>query len=178
MNNGTSFYERIIKVPNRGKHLAKKISLAMSYLLLFSIFVVAALNNIKSALPLLVVGALLTFAVAAVSWKYLQLEYEYSFSYGVISVSKIYGKKKRKTLVSAEIKELMLVAPATDESIKRAEGMEIDERVIAVSSEEAENIWLLLTGGKDKKRTLLFFEADERSLAILKGINPFVFSKR
>ncbi len=176
--NNTGVYEKIIKVPNKGVHLVKKISLAMSYALFFSVFLVAALNDLTLALPVLLLGALLTFTLVAITWKYLQIEYEYSFSYGTISISKIYGKRKRKALVNADIKQLMIIAPATDENIKRAEGFEIEERVIAVSGDGAENIWLTVTGGKDEKRVLVFFEADDRALSILKSANSFVFSKK
>lgn len=176
--NNTESYEKIIKIPNKGRHLAKKISLAMSYVLFFSIFVLSALNNLERIIPLLAVGVLLTFTLFAVTWKYVQIEYEYAFECGALSVAKIYGKRKRKLLVSAEIKEMSMIAPATEENIKKAEKLEIDERIIAVSSDRQENIWLALTGGKDEKKVLLFFEADERALSILKSTNPYVFAKK
>ncbi len=195
--NNSQFYEKIVKVPNKGKQLAKKISLAMSYLLFFSIWLGAAgynaINDINSIVKYLnegkgtmsftfififAAGILTTLMLFLITWKYVQLEYEYSFSCGTVSFAKIYGKKKRKILVESEMKELLIIAPATEEYINKAEHFEIDERVIAVSTEKADNIWLVVTGGKDEKRILVFFEADERSLAVLKSANPFVFVKK
>ena len=141
-------------------------------------FLLAALSNLSNALPIVAIGVLIILGLIKLMWKYLCLEYEYSFSYGVLCVSKIYGKRKRKQIVEADIKSLIMIAPATQENIAKAEHLEAEERVISVSSEKAENIWLVLTGDKDEKRVLVFFEADERSLAILKSVNPYAFSKR
>ena len=96
-----------------------------------------------------------------------------------MGIAKIYGKKKRKLLIETEIKTLLAIAPATDENIADAERrFEIEDRIVAVSNEQAENIWFVLTGGKDEKRILIFFEADDRSLTMLKSINPYSFVKR
>ncbi len=170
-------YEKVVKKSNKGKHLAKKISLALSYAVFFVLWLMAALNNPKQAVYIIVAGALLTLIIAIITWKYLCIEYEYSFSYGTLSVAKIYAKKKRKPMLETEIKELLIIAPATEEYIRKAEHFQIDKRIIAVSSEQAENIWLVVSGGKDERRVLVFFEADDRSLSILKSINPYVFIK-
>jgi hypothetical protein len=39
-------------------------------------------------------------------------------------------------------------------------------------------MWLLVTGGKDMPRNLVFFEADDRMLALLRQANPSVFVKK
>jgi hypothetical protein len=175
--NSTQTYEKIVKVKNTGKHLAKKISLIMSYVLLFSVWLAAALRNIgnKSFVLILLAGALVTFSVIILTWKYTQLEYEYSFWYGHLSIAKIYGKKKRKTIIDTDVKDLLIIAPATDEYIAKAEHFDLRSRVIAVSDENADNIWLTVTGGEDEHRILIFFEADERSLTMLKNTNPISF---
>lgn len=176
--NSTQTYEKIVKADNTGKRLALKISVILSYIALAVIFLLFALNNPSFLVVILAMGALVVFGVIKFTWKYLQLEYEYSFSYGTLSVSKIYGKRTRRQVAEGEIKSLLMVAPATEENIEKAERLEAEERVLAVSSERAENIWLALTGDKDEKRVLIFFEADERSLGILKSVNPYAFSKR
>ena len=175
-NSGT--YEKIVKVKNRGKHLAKKISVILAYALFFSIWLISAVNTPKKIVPIIVAGILATLLLVILTWKYLQVEYEYSFWYGNMSIAKIYAKRKRKAIIETEIKDLLLIAPATDEYILRAEHFEIEERVIAVSSENADDIWLAVTGGKDERRVLIFFEADERSLAMLRAANSHVFVKK
>ena len=177
MNDSTT-YEKIVKVKNKGAHLYKKASLIMAYLLFFAVWLVAALYDAKKLAPVLLTGILCTALLVLLSWKYLSLEYEYSFWYGNLSVAKIYSKRKRKAVLSAEIKDMIMIAPASEENIRRAQGLEPEDTILAVSSDEAENIWLTVTGGKDEKRVILFFEADERSLSILKKSNPFAFVKK
>ena len=178
--NSSQTYEKVVKVKNSGKHIAKKISYVLMYALYFSVWALVALNNLKSNAFLLILaaGALTTFAIVIVTWKYLQVEYEYSFWYGRMSVAKIYGKKKRKALVDTDIKDLLIIAPATDEYIAKAEHYDIEKRVVAVSSENEEDIWLAVTGGDDERRVLIFFEADERSLTMLKSLNPISFIRK
>jgi hypothetical protein len=149
----------------------------MAYVLFFAFWLASALRNIgnKSFVLILLAGALTTFTLVILTWKYLQLEYEYSFWYGRLSIARIYGKKKRKALIDTDLKDLLIIAPATEEYIARAEHFDIEARIIAVSSESAENIWLAVTGGEDERRVLIFFEADERSLNMLKTANPISF---
>ena len=176
--NSSQTYEKIVKAADTGKRLALKISAILSYTVLAVIFLLVALNNLSFMVVILAMGALVTLGVVKVTWKYLQLEYEYSFSYGTLCIAKIYGKRTRKQIVEADIKSLVMIAPATDENIEKAERLEAEERLVAVSSNSADNIWLALTGDKDEKRVLIFFEADERALGILKSLNPYAFSKR
>ena len=177
MNNGST-YERTVKVKNKGSYLAKKITVIMAYVLFFSVWLAAAMSNAKSFIPILTAGILSTLLVVSFTWKYLFLEYEYSFWYGNMSIAKIYAKRKRKNVLSTEIKDLLIIAPANEENIHKANRFEPEETLMAISSESADDIWLTVTGGKDEKRVLIFFEADERSLDMLKKANHFAFVKK
>jgi hypothetical protein len=171
-------YEKIVKVALRGKQTAKIMSIIGAYAVFFAIWLLAALSTPSVFLPIIVTGALCTLLLVLVTRKYLSLEYEYSFWYGQLTVSKIYGKRSRKTVVSADMKDMLMIAPATEEYIAKAEHFSPDRRIIAVSSEQAENIWLLVSGGEDQPNILIFFEADDRSLNILRSANPIAFIRR
>ncbi len=174
----TSTYEKIVKIKSSGSHLAKKISLVMAYILFLSVWVIAAAYNPQNLVLIAAAGLLCTVLLIALTWKYLEVEYEYSFWYGSMSVAKIYAKRKRKTLVSAEMKKLLIIAPATQENIRKAEGFEPEKTVLALSGDDSADVWLTVTGDKNEKRVLIFFEADDRSLAMLKQASPFVFVKK
>lgn len=176
--NSSQTYEKIVKAKQTGKHLAKSISLIMSYALVIFFWITIAVFNAAIIVPIALLGALTSFVLISVTHKYIFLEYEYSFLYGRLGISKIYGKSKRKAMIETEMRDLLIIAPASEENIAKAERFEIEDRVIAVSSEAAENIWLTVTGGKDERRILIFFEADERSLSLLRTANPHVFSKQ
>ena len=171
-------YEKIVKVEYKGKHMAVFISAIMGYVLFFSIWLAAAFSASAVFVPVITAGGLSTFLLVWLTSKYISLEYEYSFWYGQLTLSKIYGKKSRKTVAVADIKDMLMIAPATEEYIAKAEHFSPDKRVIAVSSEDAENIWLLVSGGEDEPKILVFFEADERSLSILRSANPIAFIRK
>ena len=176
--NSSQTYEKIVKKAFTGKHLAKTVTLILSYALFFAVWLLVALNQPKDLILILVAGALTTFFFVMITIKYIRLEYEYSFWYGRMGIAKIYAKKKRKAVIETEIKDLLIIAPATEENIARAERFETEKRIVAVSDESADEIWLVVTGGQDERRVMIFFEADERSLAMLKSLNPHVFIKK
>ena len=176
--NNSQFYEKVVKVSGTRKVIAKRVSVFICYALLLLIFIMLAVFDYKNfGGTLIFLGAAVDAAIIALTWKYLYLEYEYSFACGVMTVSKIYGKRKRKTVFEAEIKKMVMIAPATDAYIAKSEHFSPGNRVIAVSNESADNIWLAITGDDTERRSMVFFEADERSLAILKSINTYSFIK-
>lgn len=178
MNNNSQTYEKVVNASDSSKEKLKRITALILYSVFFAVWVLFALNNPEILVPVIVAGVLCTVMLVLVSWKYLIVEYEYAIWYGSFELAKIYSKKKRKNLVSAELCDLLLVAPATEEYISRAEHMKIDKKHLAVSSANAEDMWLLVTGGKDMPRNLVFFEADDRMLTILRQANPSVFVKK
>ena len=203
----SQFYEKVVKEKNTPRSTFKKITVIMCYVLIIVIFLFAAFSSLgvgevgtptdtsesgsankptnnSSAEPngyfvlIIALGVILDIAVIAITKKYLYKEYEYSFEYGRMSIAKIYGKSKRKQLFETDIETMLMIAPATDEYIAKAEHFEIDKRVIAVSDQKADDIWLVVSGGDGEKRVLAFFDADERSLSILKSANPLSFIKK
>ncbi|MBQ4135638.1 MAG: hypothetical protein IJD73_01060 [Clostridia bacterium] len=172
----TQIYEKIVKVKN-SKQYAKRISAIMAYALYLAIWIYAGILNPPRSILIFLGGLLSCALIILLTAKYFFLEYEYSFFHSTLSISKIYGKRTRKLLNEADMTELILIAPATEENIARADALEPEKRIIAVSSEQAENIWLCVTGEEDEPRILIFIEADDRSLSILKSCAPHAFVK-
>ena len=178
MNGNTQTYDKIVKVSDEGIVRLKRVLAVIGYALFFSVWLIFAMKNRDIFVPVTVAGILCTIILILRSWKYFDVEYEYSIWYGNFELAKIYAKKKRKNLLSADIKEFLLIAPATEEYVNKAKHFEPKNTYYAVSSKNAENLWILVTGGKDEPRNLVFFEADERSLAMLRQANPTIFIKK
>lgn len=178
MNSSTQTYDKLVRVSDGKKASFKKILAVTGYAAFFSVWLLFALNTPDIFVPILIAGGLCTSGLMMITWKYFEVEYEYSIWYGSFSLAKIYAKKKRRDLISADIKEFLLVAPATEEYVNKANHFEPKNTFYAVSSKTAENVWIFVTGDKDMPRNLVFFEADERSLAMLKQANPSVFVKK
>lgn len=173
----TQTYEKIVKVKN-AKQKAKLISAIIAYVLYLAIWVYAGILNPSRSILIFLGGILSCALIIFITVKYFFLEYEYSFCLSSLSVAKIYGKKKRKSVIDVDISKLLLVSSVTDETVASAEKLNPEKRIIAVSNEYADNIWLLVTGEEDEPRALIFIEADERSLAILKTYAPYAFNKK
>ena len=178
MNSNSQTYEKIVKAGDTSKERIKRAVALFAYSLFFAIWLFAAIKNAQLLVPILAAGILCTLMLILMSWKYFNVEYEYALWYGSFEVAKIYAKKKRKTLVSADVKELLLVAPANEEYLNRAEHFELDKKVFAASSKNAQDLWLLVAGGKDTPHVMVVFEADERLLTMLRQSNPMVFVKK
>ena len=173
----TQTYEKIIKVKN-ARTRAKLISALLFYIIYILVWIFAGILNPKSSMLIFLGGALSCLLIVLITWKYLFVEYEYCFYQGQLTVSKIYGKRKRKLLAETNMQKLLYIAPATNETINQAERYEPEKRLISVSSEYADNIWLLVTGEEDETRLMIFIEADERALSILKSSAPHIFPKK
>ena len=178
MNTNNQTYDKLVRTSTEAKIKSKKILAVIGYALFFSVWLILAINNPDILVPMVVAGILCTVMLMVISWKYFDVEYEYSIWYGTFTLAKIYAKKKRKNLLTAEVKEFLLIAPATEEYVNKANHFEPKNKFYAVSSKDAENVWIFVTGGKDMPRNLVFFEADERSLAMLKQANPAVFVRK
>lgn len=173
----TQLYEKIVKV--RGaKQIAKRIIGIMLYVLYLSVWATAGIFNPERSILIFIAGILSCALIILITKKYLSVEYEYCFCQSTLTITRIYGKSKRRTLIEIDMPKLALICPASDEGIQKAEHLKPERRIISVSSEYASDIYLLVTGEENEPRILVFIEADERALTILKSCAPFVFSKK
>ena len=170
--NDFSTYERFIQQKNTGKIIGKKIAMILLYLCWIGIFLwIMGFWGIHPAILLLI--PISTGALILLTWKYVQVEFEYVIVGGSFQVTKIYGKRKRKLLLEIELKDALLIAPYTEGSMERAERLSPEETVMAISSADSDTIWLLVYEEDEKEtRVLLFFEADDTTIRLLRRNNP------
>jgi hypothetical protein len=173
----TQIYEKTVKVKG-AKQTAKLISGILLYILYSLVWIIAGIFNPQSSMLIFTGGILSLLLIILVSYKYFFLEYEYSFYQGTLTVSKVYGKRKIKHIIEVDLQKLILISPLTEQALHKAEQLEPDGRIIAVSNEYADDIWLIVTGEENEPKTLIFLEADDRILNILKSNAPLVFVKK
>lgn len=172
-------YERIVKQACVGRVLGIRICAYLGYVAFALCWVIPIILSFFQPL-MIALAALLTFALIALTRKYLHVEYEYEFVGGEITVSKIYGKKKRKLLFSDELKNALLIAPATDEHIAALDRLSIHKTVSALASPASQNILLLVfdgASGKPNERLLLLIESDERTISACRRAAPTVCAR-
>ena len=164
-------YEKLLPQRPIGRALLSRIFLIFCYLVWLSIWFVVFVRVAFSP-ALLILALALTVLLVIVTWKYVQVEYEYAIYAGSFFVAKIYGKTKRKELLELDLKRAILIAPRTEEYLSEADKMKLDGVLWAVSSPKAENIWMIVYPCGEKSAALLFFEADEEALKLLRRENP------
>ena len=173
----SQLYEKIVKQKTRKQPL-KIIFAILLYVIFFISWLLFGLLNPNFATFILVLGALFTLILVLLTWKYLFVEFEYNFCMSTLTVAKIYGKRKRKVLVEFDISKCVVISPATEESIEKAERFEPKKRIIAVSNESAPDIWLLLSNDEDSDQYMVFIESDARIATIFRTVAPHIISKR
>ena len=173
----TQLYEKIVKQKNRKQPL-KIIFAIMLYVIFFITWLLFGLLNLNFATFIWVLGALFTLIVVLLTWKYLFVEFEYNFCMSTLTVAKIYGKRKRKTLIEFDISKCLIISPATQENIDKAEKFKPEKRIIAVSNEAAPDIWLLVSNDDEENQYMVFIESDARIATIFRTVAPHIISKR
>jgi hypothetical protein len=98
-----------------------------------------------------------------------RIEYDYTFTNGVLDIAKVINNSKRKKLLSADIREFETIAPISDEGFNRM----LNHPGIKKLN------YFLNRGGlyygvftKDGAKTLLVFEPSDEMIAMFKKFNP------
>ena len=158
-------YERIIPQ----KTLKRKIFFICLYVALAAAGILVILSTLN-----VYVAALATAVEAIVillTKKYMSVEIEYSFMGGIFTVSKIFGKRSRKTLEEIELSSCIIIDYATEQTMARVNSMNTSDSILDVSCTTADGDFLVALWEVDKKRGAIIFNADERTLKILYKTN-------
>lgn len=170
-------YERLLKQKTNKNTVCLRIGLIFAYLLWAGLFIILMLKYIGLNAPMIAFIPISTAILVLLTWKYTYVEFEYSFAGGTFYLAKIYGKKKRKPMLEADLALAVLIAPCDDKYIAEAERLSPDRSVHAESSDRAPDIWMLIYDEDKDSRILVFFEADERSLKYLRHHAPRVTAR-
>lgn len=154
----------------------RKTGLKEALLRALTVFVVlfAFLVTIQWGILGITITILLIYGAYLV-WTYTSIEYEYSFLNGELTVDKIMGQRKRKTVDSYEIKEAELIAPTySDEVIRRAGG--VAKTLDYSSGYKTERLYsIIINNGKGA--TQVIFEPDDRIIDAMHHMRPSIVKK-
>ena len=154
-------YERVIPK----KSAKRKIFIICIYVILAIAGILLSLNTAN--IYVLTLSIIVEVAVILLTKKYLSVELEYSFVGGIFTVSKIYGKRSRKTIEEIELSSCVIIDYATEETMARVNHMNTSDTILNVWDENADGDVLVALWEVDKKREAILFNADERTLKIL-----------
>ena len=106
-------YEYTVKQKKDMSLALKRICLVASYLLA-AILLVALGVITRVFIPLLALLPISLWIFIYFTWRYVDVENELSVASGILSVSKIYGRKSRKTIFEIPIKSFTTIARYDD----------------------------------------------------------------
>lgn len=160
------FVERIIK---------RKISITGIIIRFFSVLLVMA--GVFSIFFLGMLGITITVLLGYLTylcWIYTSLEYEYSFLNGELTIDKIMGQRKRKALVSYDIKNAEIVAPSySDEILRKIRGIKTEDYSSGYNKNEMYS--MILNNGKESIQVM--FEPDEKMIDAMYHVRPNIVKK-
>ena len=149
-----------------GKYRVRRLLLIALYILYPLTFMVicASIN-----LPMLIIFTPVTlWMLIFFTWRYVSVEHEYMIASGTVTFVDIFGGRTRRVLFSCEIRDMMQIAPLTEESRQSfADADVFDLR----GSEKAEDGYFFTIKDQDGKVAAVLFEATEKAVKILKYYN-------
>ncbi len=173
MNDNQSF-ERLIKVRTSGVNLLAKILLFILYTLVAVIGLWLCIMYAGANITVILLVGILDFLLIFFTWRFTCIEYEYSVMAGSFFVAKIFGKKNRREIYESELSRATFIAPYKEKYIKTADDCSPDKVIKAFSSSKASDIWFVIFEGEGEKKVLIFFEADEHTVSVLRKAAPRV----
>jgi hypothetical protein len=154
-----------------------KRRISISGILLRMLFIFLTLAGLMSMMILGMLGftiAILLGYATYLVWAYTSVEYEYSFLNGELSVDKIIGQRKRKSIASYDIKEAEIVAPFVSDAVVRASANAIiKDYSTRINNNDVYAMIINNSNGKFK----VVFEPNEKVLEAMYHVRPAIVKK-
>ncbi|MEG0770290.1 MAG: hypothetical protein RR436_00195 [Clostridia bacterium] len=99
-------------------------------------------------------------------------EFEYSFTNNFMDVDKIIAQRKRKRVVSLDIKDFDVFAKATDENIAKYNSNNSFKKVYVSTNKKNDELYFVVYKDKETGKAMLFFEPDDRMIEVIKKYIP------
>ena len=160
------YYERVIKAARKSKKLAPRLWMIGLYALILGAFLIIAVRvGVSASLLMLIPFSLLT--IALLTWKYTSVEFEYSFTAGTFTFSKIYSGSKRKCVFEGDLRELESVFIYDEHKLEHLGGKLIN----AIPDTSSQNPCVAVFVENDS-RICVVFDCDRMSAKIIRYFNP------
>ena len=175
-SSGGAPFEYTVAEAKSAKLTFKRITLVALYAL-YVIGVLLAGATLKLILPMLALIPLSLWIIVFFTWRYTQVEYEYSFFSGVITVSRVLGGRSKKKLAEITIRSASAILPCEDEYAAQIEAYG-RKTVFAASSENAADLYAVLYQNEQGERCVLFMELIEKAQKIVRYYNASAVAAR
>ncbi len=175
-NSSGSSFECVVAEKKSGKVKAKKAGLIIAYVLyVAACFVVGGM--IRLFLPLLALVPISLWVIIFFTWRYTNVQYEYSFLAGDLTVSRVLNDRFRKELVKVHIHDMKSIRPYENVNMDTVLHSDDQVSIFAASAPDADGLWVAIWYDEQKNQKFcLYFEPDDKSLKILRYYNAAAFT--
>lgn len=158
------FVEEMVKRSRPGFTLlirAGSVVLAIVLIIVFYYFSGLLLGEYAGAVfPILFVAVWVGVFMA---FRFLSLEYEYSFYSGDVDIEKIIGKRKRSAVLSFSCKDIEIMAPYGPK-YEELVGGQFQKTLDVRGTGKGQRDWFIICRSQSGKRTVMAFSPSDRML--------------
>lgn len=172
MNDLHSTYEYAVAKKREGAYKWARVWLIIGYIFyVITFFSVGVMS--KLLVPCIALVPVTTWIVIYFTWRYVNIDYEYSTTSGIITFSKIFGNRSRKTVTEIVIKNAVAIAPLTNTLQKSKLDAYAPEIVYnALSTADVEDGYFMIYEDESGRKCAFLFEATAQMLKICRYYNP------
>lgn len=162
-------YEYVVERKNKGSGKLKPIFFIVGYVVLALGFLLFAVTS-KIGAPLVALAPVALWIAVFLTWRYTKVEYEYSITSGILTLSEIYGGRSRKVITEFKLKDCCKIAPVSE--FGKHDEAETDVTYSALGDKDSSNAYFASYDDEKGRRCVVFFEATEKALKICRFYNP------
>ncbi len=123
-------------------------------------------------LPALLLCPLTVILLVLFTWRLTQVEYEFSFFDGHLTVSRVLGGRSRRELCSLKLRAIERLLPCADEeAAARIAAFDAERTVFAGSDEASPHLFAALFKDDENRSAILYFEPTLRALQLIRAVN-------
>lgn len=175
---GVAPYEYTVQHAKDGRIRRRQVLLMLLYTAWCVFCLVACAGIFRLFAPLIALVPVSLWILVFFTWRWTQIEYDYSYFSGVLTVARILGSRSRRTVAEIELRRIKAFLPDTPENLARAAAFAPKKIYRAVSSMKAENRYLLLWEEADGEKYQLWLEVDDTALRIVRHYNAAALKAR
>ena len=170
--NESATYEYVVAKKREGKYALARVALIIGYIFYVIIFFSVGILS-RLLVPCIALVPVTTWILVYFTWRYVNIDFEYSATSGVITFSKVFGNRSRRPVTEIRIKNASAIAPLTDRLHKsKLEAYAPDVIYSALSTEDTPDAYFMIYEDEEGRRCAFLFEATAQMLKICRYYNP------
>lgn len=154
-----------------GKYALARVLMIIGYVLFPIVGIVAITASPLGAFVIWFIALfpMMLSIIIPLTYRYVQIEYEYSIDSGIMTFSEIYGRRSRKQKYEVKIGDAIAIAPYRDEYRDAAD--EADVKYAACSTMSNPELYYILFEDENGRKVAIFFDPINKALKLMKFYN-------